>query len=176
MFRSDIPCKFNLVPKAVQGLIDNIDADLEYAIRTDGKVEPSEAANYAEVRAQVVAMLEGLRDAPDRKECPLIYHLDVAAMYPNIILTNRLQPPAIVTDDVCAACDFNVAGKTCLRPMEWVWRGEHYAATRAEYAHLRAQLEVESFPEPGAPAGSAPVFFRELPEEERERLVKARLK
>lgn len=48
MFRSDIPCKFNLVPKAVQGLIDNIDADLEYAIRTDGKVEPSEAANYAE--------------------------------------------------------------------------------------------------------------------------------
>lgn len=27
---------------------------------------------------------------------PLIYHLDVAAMYPNIILTNRLQPMAIV--------------------------------------------------------------------------------
>jgi DNA polymerase epsilon subunit 1 len=24
------------------------------------------------------------------KEKPLIYHLDVAAMYPNIILTNRL--------------------------------------------------------------------------------------
>jgi DNA polymerase epsilon subunit 1 len=24
------------------------------------------------------------------KERPLIYHLDVAAMYPNIILTNRL--------------------------------------------------------------------------------------
>jgi len=32
-----------------------------------------------------------LRDAPTREECPLIYHLDVAAMYPNIILTNRLQ-------------------------------------------------------------------------------------
>jgi DNA polymerase elongation subunit (family B) len=28
---------------------------------------------------------------------PLIYHLDVAAMYPNIILTNILQPTAIVT-------------------------------------------------------------------------------
>lgn len=27
-----------------------------------------------------------------RDEVPLIYHLDVAAMYPNIILTNRLQP------------------------------------------------------------------------------------
>ncbi|KAK1275110.1 DNA polymerase epsilon catalytic subunit A [Acorus gramineus] len=32
-----------------------------------------------------------LRDNPAREECPLIYHLDVAAMYPNIILTNRLQ-------------------------------------------------------------------------------------
>jgi DNA polymerase epsilon subunit 1 len=32
-----------------------------------------------------------LRDEPIREECPLIYHLDVAAMYPNIILTNRLQ-------------------------------------------------------------------------------------
>lgn len=32
-----------------------------------------------------------LRDEPVRDECPLIYHLDVAAMYPNIILTNRLQ-------------------------------------------------------------------------------------
>ena len=28
---------------------------------------------------------------------PLIYHLEVAAMYPNIILTNRLQPSSIVT-------------------------------------------------------------------------------
>jgi DNA polymerase elongation subunit (family B) len=51
---------------------------------------------------------------------PLIYHLDVAAMYPNIILTNRLQPSAIVTSEDCAACDFNRAGKKCLRTMEWV--------------------------------------------------------
>ena len=32
-----------------------------------------------------------LRDCPNRLEAPIIYHLDVAAMYPNIILTNRLQ-------------------------------------------------------------------------------------
>lgn len=55
-----------------------------------------------------------------REEVPLLYHLDVAAMYPNIILTNRLQPSAIVTDEDCAACDFNKPGRTCLRPMEWV--------------------------------------------------------
>ena len=59
---------------------------------------------------------------PLREECPLIYHLDVAAMYPNIILTNRLQPSAIVTDEDCAACDFNRPGKTCLRKMDWVGR------------------------------------------------------
>jgi DNA polymerase elongation subunit (family B) len=58
--------------------------------------------------------------ALSRGEVPLIYHLDVAAMYPNIILTNRLQPSAIVTDEDCAACDFNKPGKTCLRQMEWV--------------------------------------------------------
>ena len=74
-------------------------------------------SNYAEVREAIVAKLTTLRDAPVRDEEPLIYHLDVAAMYPNIILTNRLQPPAIVTDDVCAACDFNRPGKKCLRTM-----------------------------------------------------------
>lgn len=38
-----------------------------------------------------------LRDTPIRDERPLIYHLDVAAMYPNIILTNRLQVLSIFT-------------------------------------------------------------------------------
>jgi DNA polymerase epsilon subunit 1 len=42
-----------------------------------------------QVRAEIAGALAGLRDTPNREECPLIYHLDVAAMYPNIILTNR---------------------------------------------------------------------------------------
>jgi DNA polymerase elongation subunit (family B) len=37
----------------------------------------------------------------------MIYHLDVAAMYPNIILTNRLQPVSIVSAADCAACVYN---------------------------------------------------------------------
>ncbi|RWW20755.1 hypothetical protein GW17_00015113, partial [Ensete ventricosum] len=40
-----------------------------------------------------------LRDHPTCEECPLIYHLDVAAMYPNIILTNRLQHAVSVYSD-----------------------------------------------------------------------------
>ena len=54
----------------------------------------------------------------------MIYHLDVGAMYPNIILTNRLQPSAIVDEATCAACDFNKPGSNCQRKMNWSWRGD----------------------------------------------------
>jgi hypothetical protein len=47
------------------------------------------------------------------------------AMYPNIILTNRLQPSAMVDETICAACDFNRLGATCQRSMAWMWRGEY---------------------------------------------------
>jgi len=47
------------------------------------------------------------------------------AMYPNIILTNRLQPSAMVDETTCAACDFNRPGATCQRSMSWMWRGEY---------------------------------------------------
>ena len=74
----------------VQGLIDRLDTDLAYAIRTEGKMAVEDITNYQEVRTEIQEALEGLRDVPNREETPLIYHLDVAAMYPNIILTNRL--------------------------------------------------------------------------------------
>ena len=44
-----------------------------------------------QVCQDVVEKLSMLRDTPNRLENPIIYHLDVGAMYPNIILTNRLQ-------------------------------------------------------------------------------------
>uniref|UniRef100_A0A1D2A3C0 DNA polymerase epsilon catalytic subunit n=1 Tax=Auxenochlorella protothecoides TaxID=3075 RepID=A0A1D2A3C0_AUXPR len=174
VFRSDIPCKFRLSSAAYQGLLDNLDADLKYAIETEGKMDMGDVTNYAEIRAAIATQLEALRDCPIRDETPLIYHLDVAAMYPNIILTNRLQPSAITTDERCAACDFNKPGKTCLRPMEWVWRGETFSATRTEYFSLKTQLQSEMFPPlgPGAPQRS----WYELTSEERSKNLKARLK
>ncbi|CAF4116254.1 unnamed protein product, partial [Rotaria sp. Silwood1] len=36
-----------------------------------------------------------------------IYHLDIDAMYPNIMITNRLQPSAVVNSTICAQCDLN---------------------------------------------------------------------
>lgn len=73
----------------MQGLIDSLDNDLQYAIEVEGKWQLEDAANYEEVRDAIKSELESLRDRPNREETPLIYHLDVAAMYPNIILTNR---------------------------------------------------------------------------------------
>jgi len=70
-------------------LIDKLDNDLQYAITVECKASVEDVANYEEVRDGIRTQLESLRDVPNREECPLIYHLDVAAMYPNIILTNR---------------------------------------------------------------------------------------
>ncbi|GLJ44675.1 hypothetical protein SUGI_0939260 [Cryptomeria japonica] len=173
VFRSDLPTKFRLEPSAYQQLIDNLDRDLQYAIKVEGKMDLDSVINYDDIKNDIILQLEALRDVPNREEHPLIYHLDVAAMYPNIILTNRLQPPSIVTDDVCAACDFNRPGKTCLRHLEWVWRGETYTAKRSEYYHLKNQIESEQV---ATGEGQLSHFFRDLPKEEQETRLKDRLK
>ncbi|KAH7671411.1 DNA polymerase epsilon subunit 1 protein [Dioscorea alata] len=143
VFRSDLPTKFQLDPLAFEQLISNLDRDLQYAISTEGKMDVDSISNYEDVKKAILDKLTLLRDHPTREECPLIYHLDVAAMYPNIILTNRLQPPSIVSDVVCTACDFNRPGKNCLRKLEWVWRGETFMAKKSDYFHLRNQIESE---------------------------------
>ena len=140
VYRSDIPCSFNLVPSALQGLIDNIDRDLTFFIEIEKGMKKSTITNYDEVRSEIVKKLEALRDNPNRKEEPYIYHLDVGAMYPNIILTNRLQPGAIVDEATCAACDFNQESNKCKRKMDWIWRGDFAPATKSEYNRTKMQL------------------------------------
>lgn len=85
-------------------------------------------------------MLSKLRDVPNpsRYECnPLIYHIDVAAMYPNIIITNRLQPVAVVNDRICSGCLFNSPEYDCKRSLEWEWRGEYFPLNEGEYARIK---------------------------------------
>ncbi len=79
-----------------------------------------------------------------------------------------------MTDEDCAACDFNRPGKTCLRKMTWEWRGETFSATSAEYFSIKNQLESERF----APEteGGPPRYYGQLPHEERAKLLKERLK
>ena len=108
-----------------------------------------------------------LRDRPKRVEKPYIYHLDVGAMYPNIILTNRLQPSAIVDDTTCAACDYNQVKNGCKRRMDWVWRGDYNPASRNEYERTKDQLSREVID--GTP-------FTSLEEREQAEVVSTRLK
>jgi len=168
VFRSDIEYKFELKPSAFEGLIKNIDRDLAFAIEVEGGLDRNKVTNYDEIRCQIIEKLEMLRDRPNRTEKPYVYHLDVGAMYPNIILTNRLQPDSIVDDATCAACEFNQAKNDCKRKMEWTWRVDYNPATKGEYDRARDQLSQEKLPDGNS--------FNDLSEKEQTSLVSTRLK
>ncbi|OMJ24716.1 DNA polymerase epsilon catalytic subunit A, partial [Smittium culicis] len=144
VFRSDIPMLFNLDPSGFQELIDDLDNALKFSITVEGNLSLDEVENYQEIKDQISEMLTKFKNNPICNATPLIYHLDVAAMYPNIILTNRLQPDSIVDESVCASCDFNLPGKTCDRKLTWLWRGEYYPATKGEINMLKSQMNSES--------------------------------
>jgi hypothetical protein len=97
-----------------------------------------------------------------------------------------LQPPSIVTDVDCTACDFNRPGKNCLRKLEWVWRGETYMAKKkytfqnyviwnlwifwsnaiifcSDYYHIKRQIESELI-QSGGIASSKPFLDLSKPE------------
>lgn len=167
VFRADIPAKFKLAPSALQDLINRIDRDLTFALETEHDIQRTDITNYDEIRQAIVEKLEMLRDRPIREEFPVIYHLDVGAMYPNIILTNRLQPSAMVSDKDCAACEFNRADSDCKRPMTWTWRGEYSPADQSEFQSVRRQLTYEKVGDQR---------FTELSEKNQAALVKQRLK
>ncbi|KAG8738813.1 DNA polymerase epsilon catalytic subunit [Ceratobasidium sp. 414] len=173
VFRSDIATHFKIEPKAIQQLIDDLDAALKFCIVEESKVPLDNITNYDEVKSKIQTALEDLRDRPMRQDKPLIYHLDVAAMYPNIMLSNRLQPDSVVDEAMCAVCDYNRPGKTCDRRMTWAWRGEYFPAQRDEYNMIRHALNQEAFPpkKPGLPDRS----FDELTEAERAALLHKRL-
>ena len=145
VFRSDLPTKFNMSSDVYQKLMDDLDRALKFSIVFEGSIPLETIENYDEVFESIKSSLCNLRDKPVRFEEPLIYHLDVAAMYPNIILTNRLQPSAMVDDSFCASCDYNVPEKNCQRKMSWAWRGEFFTAKRNEYRMIKNQIETERF-------------------------------
>ncbi|XP_071480194.1 DNA polymerase epsilon catalytic subunit A-like [Diadema antillarum] len=173
VFRSDLPCRFRMVPEAFQGLIDDVERTMKHAIEVEEKIPINTVTNFEEVCEEIKEKLAALRDTPARLENPVIYHLDVGAMYPNIILTNRLQPSAMVDEAVCAACDFNKPGARCQRKMSWMWRGDYMPASRGEYHRIQQQLEIEKIP-PANP-GEPHRVFHELSREEQATLEKKRL-
>ncbi|OJJ60688.1 hypothetical protein ASPSYDRAFT_173502 [Aspergillus sydowii CBS 593.65] len=173
VFRSDIPVPFNVDPTAVDELLRDLDAALKFSIEVEEKKSLDDIANYEEVKGQIANLLIDLRDNPQRSEVPFIYHLDVASMYPNIMITNRLQPDSLIQESNCAACDFNRPGKTCDRRLPWAWRGEFLPAKRDEYNMIRHAVQNERFP---GKTKKAPMrAFTEMSAEEQAAIVKKRL-
>ncbi|KAJ8965898.1 hypothetical protein NQ314_003839 [Rhamnusium bicolor] len=173
VFRADIPCRFRIVPEAVNALIEQIPKTLEHAIVVEEGVPLECVTNLDEVAEEIKQKLTALKEQPMRLERPLIYHLDVGAMYPNIILTNRLQPCAMVDETICASCDYNKPDALCQRSMAWMMREEYMPASRNEYHRIQQQLETEKFPSqyPGEP----PKVFHQLSKQEQADLEKKRL-
>ena len=148
VFRSDIPYKFKLEVDTIQELIDQVPDTIKFFVEIEAKQKMEDIENLKEVENQIIEKLEALKENDGYLVTePLIYHLDVAAMYPNIILTNRLQPVAVVNEEICASCDFNRPGKQCQRTLPWRWRGKYFPSTKGEYNQIRAQIEYESFDE-----------------------------
>ncbi|KAK9075077.1 hypothetical protein SSX86_003396 [Deinandra increscens subsp. villosa] len=136
VFRSDLPTSFKLDPSAFKQLIENLDRDLEFAIKVEGKMDGVHSvSNYDEVKNAIME-----------------------------------KPPSIVTDEVCIACDFNRPGKTCLRNLEWVWRGETYTAKRSDYYHIKRQIESEFVDGPQSK------LFIDLPKVDQQLKLSERLK
>lgn len=173
VFRADIPVNFAVDTGAIDELLRDLDAALKFSITVEEKKSMDDVANYEEVKQQIADRLNSLKKTPNRAEKPLIYHLDVASMYPNIMTTNRLQPDSMIKESDCAACDFNRPGKTCDRRMPWSWRGEYLPAKRDEYNMIKGALENERFP--GKWPNSPPRTFQELPKDEQAALIRKRL-
>uniref|UniRef100_A0A182JCC0 DNA polymerase epsilon catalytic subunit n=1 Tax=Anopheles atroparvus TaxID=41427 RepID=A0A182JCC0_ANOAO len=173
VFRADISTRFRLDPEMIRQLQQNVEKVLEHAIVTEEGVPLSDVINFSEVKEEILAALQQLHDIPTRLEQPVIYHLDVGAMYPNIILTNRLQPSSMVNETDCAACDYNKPDALCKRNMEWLWRGEMLPASRNEFQRIQQQLETEKFP-PLFPSGPQRAFH-ELSREDQANYEKKRL-
>ncbi|CCG82582.1 DNA polymerase [Taphrina deformans PYCC 5710] len=173
VFRSDIPEKFEIQSEAIQKLINDLDHALRFSIEVEAGKSLADVEDYDVIRAEILAKLENLRDHPNRSDCPKIYHLDVASMYPNIMTTNRLQPDSMIDEADCATCDFNRPGKTCDKKMTWSWRGEYYPVTKGDYNMLKNTLASESV----APkfSGGRPRNFHDLSPAEQMTLVKSRV-
>lgn len=173
VFRSDIPNDFKIQPSAINELLADLKNSIEFCIEVEHNKKVADVVNFDEVYTDIKSKLEILRDNPIRTEVPLIYHVDVASMYPNIMTSNRLQPDSMKTEEDCAACDFSRPGKNCDRRLEWDWRGEFSPAKANDYSLVKRTLQNEFFP--GAKPWLPRRTFDELPYPEQALLIRKRL-
>ncbi|GFE53498.1 DNA polymerase catalytic subunit [Babesia ovis] len=101
--------------------------------------------NFDQVYKDIKQRLIRLRDEPVLNTFPRIYHLDVGAMYPNIILSQRLQPTAIVTEDFCQQCSYYAEAGVCQKRMQWKQKLEISPVDRNHIAPLMRDLQSRTY-------------------------------
>lgn len=146
VFREDIKTDFDVQVQALEELLAQLDEALEFTVKVELKLNLEDVTNLEEIRTNIRSALLALKEQPKREEEPLIYHVDVASMYPNIMTSNRLQPDSMKFEKDCAVCDFNLPNKICDRRLPWAWRGEFFPPKRDEVLMLEQQLTREKFP------------------------------
>lgn len=129
VFRSDFEYDFRIDGKFVETIAESLDSMLdEYRSEED----------FEEVKRSILENLMANRGSLRREG--RIYHLDVGAMYPNIILTNKLQPVSIVNEDICIRCDFSDESNRCKKKMEWILKVEYMPARKEEVEMIKKQV------------------------------------
>ncbi|EDO19087.1 hypothetical protein Kpol_2000p54 [Vanderwaltozyma polyspora DSM 70294] len=145
VFRSDIKNKFKIDPEVVDDVLNDLTDALKFAVEVENNADLSKVTNFDEIKNDITTKLLDMKNNLDRDELPLIYHVDVASMYPNIMTTNRLQPDSMKTERDCASCDFNRPGKNCDRRLKWAWRGNFFPSKMDEYNMVKRALQNETF-------------------------------
>lgn len=76
---------------------------------------------------------------------PVIIHVDVASMYPNIIINYNLQPHGVVSDKVCKKCSYypKEGEKKCWVNMDWNAVYKVMNINRKDQALANDQIEKE---------------------------------
>lgn len=155
VFRHDIPVRFHLEIEAYKYLESHIEDYMQFCCEIENKTPYEDIENKEEVIEEIKNKLQAFISLENKETYnrttdiatldtnPLIYHLDVGAMYPNIILTNKLQPVSIVNDTICSSCLYNNPANECKKPMAWKWKGELFPLNRNEYESLKNQFEFE---------------------------------
>ncbi|KAH8582024.1 DNA polymerase epsilon catalytic subunit [Cryptosporidium sp. chipmunk genotype I] len=144
VFRADIPENFSLDTDTLKNLVEKLDSTLEFGIKDSGTTIEN-IDNYQQVKDEILERLQSLIESPKIKIEPLIYHLDVAAMYPNIILTNRLQPTAVIEETTCMKCPYNSESDLCQRRMNWRWKGDVFPISKGEMERMINHIQIETF-------------------------------
>ena len=174
IFRADFDYFFDkLDPTGFAHLRDEVDKTVKYFVEVEEGLKCEDIEGLEALKTEMKERLTTLENGGvRRKEKPLIYHFDVGAMYPNIILTNRLQPPSVVSEEDCAVCDFNRPESDCKRTMEWTWRGDIIPPKKAEIDRVKQQLEGEQVKNMFGDT----VAFHKLSQRDQDIMVKTRLK